>query len=92
MQSQGVDKEAIQELLFSPELKEKVMEDMGIKSKQVFNNLLSSMRKKGVLSRENVISDTIKPPYIKGGFILTLNFIDDGSDKEGKIGDIGDSG
>ena len=84
----------VQQLLFSTKTKDQIKKDLGGMSNLVFNNLLSSLRKKGVLSKDNKVIDSLRPPMgpEDKGFRLVFNFVqDDETDKGGTPEDKGDS-
>jgi hypothetical protein len=52
------------------------MLDLNIKSTYVFNNLLTALRNKGVISRDNKITEVLVPNFLPGSdnFKLVFNF------------------
>lgn len=66
----------IDQLLFSKETRIAMREDLGGMSNVIFHNLLSQLRKKNVLTKENIIIDTLVPPLAPNGdnFQLVFNF------------------
>ncbi len=66
----------VDKLLFSSDIRIKIREDLGGMSSGVFNNLLSTLRRKKVLSKENKILPALIPnmgPDSKG-FQLIFDF------------------
>ena len=51
----------VDKLLFSSEIRLKVREDLGGMKSGVFNNLLTTLRRKGVLSKDNKIIPALIP-------------------------------
>ena len=66
--------ELVNRLLFSTETRKKMMIDLNNMSPKVFNNLLSTLRKKKVLSRDNKILPALIPNMTENGFKLIFNF------------------
>tara|TARA_R100000541_G_scaffold38104_2_gene45916 strand:+ start:548 stop:931 length:384 start_codon:yes stop_codon:yes gene_type:complete len=66
----------VDKLLFSSEIRLKVREDLGGMKSGVFNNLLTTLRKKGVLSKENKIIPALIPNITpeSTGFKLIFDF------------------
>ena len=64
----------VNKLLFSTETRNQIREDLGGMGQKVFNNLLSSLRKKKVLSANNVINPVLIPNMTEDGFQLIFNF------------------
>lgn len=70
------NEEHVRKLLFSSDIRNKVRNDLGGMKSGVFNNLLTTLRKKKVLSKENKILPALIPnmkPSAKG-FRLVFNF------------------
>jgi hypothetical protein len=67
-------KELVNRLLFSTDTRANIREDLGNMSQKVFNNLLTSLRKKGVLTKENLINPVLIPNMTEDGFKLIFNF------------------
>jgi hypothetical protein len=61
-------------VLFSTETRVKIREDLGGMSQKVFNNLLTSLRNKKVLSKGNKILPALIPGMSEDGFKLVFNF------------------
>jgi len=68
--------ELVDKLLFSSEVRLKVREDLGGMKSGVFNNLLTTLRKKGVLSKDNKIIPALIPNIRPDstGFKLIFDF------------------
>jgi hypothetical protein len=66
----------VDKLLFSSEIRLKVREDLGGMKSGVFNNLLTTLRRKGVLSKENKIIPALIPNIKPDstGFKLIFDF------------------
>jgi hypothetical protein len=66
----------VDKLLFSSEVRLKVREDLGGMKSGVFNNLLTTLRKKGVLSKDNKIIPALIPNIRpeSTGFKLIFDF------------------
>jgi len=66
----------VDKLLFSSEIRLKVREDLGGMKSGVFNNLLTTLRKKGVLSKDNKIIPALIPNITPEsvGFKLIFDF------------------
>lgn len=76
-----INKELIDRLLFSPDVRKNIMEELGVSSVAIFNNMLSVLRKKGVISRDNKILPVLVPNLEPEGdnFKLIFNFEIDGT-------------
>jgi len=61
-------------VLFSTETRIKIRETLGGMSQKVFNNLLTSLRNKNVLSKDNKILPALIPNMTEDGFKLVFNF------------------
>ena len=61
-------------VLFSTETRSKIRQDLGEMSQKVFNNLLTSLRNKKVLSKDNKILPSLIPNMSEKGFKLVFNF------------------
>lgn len=85
--------ELVQQLLFSSKTKDQIKQDLGGMDSRVFNNLLSSLRTKKVLGKDNVINKNLRAPIGPNGFQLIFNFIINESkdNKEGETGNDQDS-
>lgn len=64
----------VNKLLFSTDTRNQIREDLDNMGQKVFNNLLSSLRKKKVLSEGNVINPVLIPSMTEDGFQLIFNF------------------
>ena len=69
-----LSREVSKRLLFSAETRSKIREDLNNMSQKVFNNLLTSLRKKGVLSKDNKIAPQLIPNMTEEGFNLVFSF------------------
>lgn len=85
------DPDLVKKLLFSRDSKNRMKAELGYKDNSVFNNLLSSLRKKNVLGKSNVLNPNLRPPIVDGNFNLVLNFTEDGNDTERETGGKKDS-
>lgn len=61
-------------ILFSTETRGKIRAELNNMSQKVFNNLLTSLRKKGVLTKDNKINHVLIPNMTENGFKLVFNF------------------
>lgn len=61
-------------ILFSTETRGKIRAELNNMSQKVFNNLLTSLRKKNVLTKENKINHVLIPNMTEDGFKLVFNF------------------
>ena len=69
----------VNKLLFATDTRNQIRGDLNDMSQKVFNNLLTSLRKKGVLTKGNVINPVLVPNMTEDGFKLIFNFeIDEG--------------
>lgn len=66
--------ELVDRLLFSTETRAKVREKLNNMGQKVFNNLLTSLRSKGVLSKDNKINPVLIPNMTEDGFSLIFDF------------------
>jgi hypothetical protein len=66
--------EMVDMILFSTETRGKIREELSNMSQKVFNNLLTSLRKKGVLTKDNKIHHNLIPNMTEDGFKLIFNF------------------
>ena len=64
----------VQKLLFSTDTRKQMRADLGGMGPKVFNNLLTALRKKGVLGKDNVINPGLVPKMSETGFKLIFNF------------------
>ncbi len=71
-----LNKELIDKLLFSQDVRKNIMAELNITSSYAFNNMLTALRKKGVISKENIILPSLIPNFIPGSdnFKLIFNF------------------
>ncbi len=75
------DEALIDRILFSQDVRNEIREKMSYSNHQVFNNMLSSLRKKGIIKDNKIIPGLI--PELKGdNFKLVFNFIIDGQTTE----------
>jgi len=76
LESEVLNKELIDKLLFSSDVRKNIMNELGMKSSYAFNNMLTSLRKRGVLSKDNIILPSLIPNFIAGSdnFKLIFNF------------------
>ena len=66
--------ELVDKLLFSTDTRKQIRGDLGDMDPKVFNNLLTALRKKGVLSKDNIINAGLIPNMSEEGFKLVFNF------------------
>ena len=66
--------EMVDMILFSTETRAKIRSELTNMSQKVFNNLLTSLRKKGVLTKDNKIHHNLIPNMTEDGFKLIFNF------------------
>ena len=66
--------EMVDMILFSTETRGKIRAELSNMSQKVFNNLLTSLRKKGVLTMDNKIHHNLIPNMTEDGFKLIFNF------------------
>lgn len=66
--------EIVDMILFSTETRSKIRKDLDDMGQKVFNNLLTSLRKKGVITKENKINHVLIPKMTEDGFKLVFNF------------------
>ena len=71
-----INPKLIDKLLFSQNTRKQIRDDLGGMDNKVFNNLLTVLRRKKVLSRDNKILPALIPSIDKdgGGFKLIFNF------------------
>ncbi len=79
--SEVINQELIDKLLFSADVRKNIMQELGMTSTYIFNNMLSTLRKKGVISKDNIILPALIPNFITGAdnFKLVFNFEVNGS-------------
>jgi hypothetical protein len=68
------NEELINTLLFSDKSRRKIREELGDMDNKVFNNLLTSLRKKNVLGTDNKINPVLIPNMSEDGFKLIFDF------------------
>ena len=68
------DKEIVDIILFSTQTRNKIREDLGGMSQKVFNNLLTSLRNKKTISKDNKINHVLIPNMTENGFKLIFDF------------------
>ena len=66
--------EIVDMILFSTETRGKIRKDLDDMGQKVFNNLLTSLRKKGVITKDNKINHVLVPKMTEDGFKLVFNF------------------
>lgn len=64
----------VQKLLFSTDARKQMRADLGDMGPKVFNNLLTALRKKNVLGKNNIINPGLIPKMSETGFKLIFNF------------------
>ncbi len=73
--SREIPKEEIVDMiLFSTETRNKIREELDGMGQKVFNNLLTSLRKKEVITKDNKINPVLIPNMTEEGFKLVFNF------------------
>lgn len=68
------DTEIVDIILFSTQTRNKIREDLGGMSQKVFNNLLTSLRNKKTISKNNKINHVLIPNMTENGFKLIFDF------------------
>ena len=68
------DPEMVDMILFSTQTRNKIREDLGGMGQKVFNNLLTSLRKKKIISKDNKINHVLIPNMSEDGFKLIFDF------------------
>jgi hypothetical protein len=68
------DIEMVDMVLFSTQTRNKIREDLGGMGQKVFNNLLTSLRKKKVITKDNKINPVLIPNMTEDGFKLIFDF------------------
>ena len=68
------DMEMVDMILFSTQTRTKIREDLGGMGQKVFNNLLTSLRKKEVITKDNKINPVLIPNMTEDGFKLVFDF------------------
>ena len=66
--------ETVNVVLFSTQTRSKIREDLGGMSQKVFNNLLTSLRKKEIIKDGNKINHVLIPNMTEDGFKLVFDF------------------
>jgi hypothetical protein len=66
--------ETVDMILFSTQTRSKIRKDLNDMGQKVFNNLLTSLRKKGVITKDNKINPVLIPMMTEEGFKLVFNF------------------
>ena len=66
--------ETVDMILFSTQTRSKIRKDLNDMGQKVFNNLLTSLRKKGVITKDNKINPVLIPMMTEKGFKLVFNF------------------
>lgn len=61
-------------ILFSTETRSKIRADLNGMGQKVFNNLLTSLRKKSIITKDNKINPVLIPNMTEEGFSLVFNF------------------
>tara|TARA_R110000772_G_scaffold156586_1_gene267776 strand:- start:521 stop:811 length:291 start_codon:yes stop_codon:yes gene_type:complete len=68
------DIEMVEMILFSTQTRTKIRADLGDMGQKVFNNLLTSLRKKKILTKDNKINHILIPQMTENGFKLVFDF------------------
>jgi len=68
------DNNMVDVVLFSTQTRNKIREDLGGMTQKVFNNLLTSLRKKDIIKEENKINHVLIPNMTENGFKLIFDF------------------
>lgn len=68
------NEELVDTLLFSDKSRRKIRKELGDMDNKVFNNLLTSLRKKKVLGTDNKINPVLIPSMSEDGFKLIFDF------------------
>jgi glycerol-3-phosphate O-acyltransferase len=68
------DPDMVDMILFSTQTRSKIREDLGGMGQKVFNNLLTSLRKKNIINKENKINHVLIPNMSEDGFKLVFDF------------------
>jgi hypothetical protein len=68
------DIDMVDMILFSTQTRIKIRKDLNDMGQKVFNNLLTSLRKKEVITKENKINPRLIPSMTEDGFKLVFNF------------------
>ena len=68
------DMEMVDMILFSTQTRTKIRVDLNDMGQKVFNNLLTSLRKKNIISKDNKINKVLIPNMSEDGFKLIFDF------------------
>jgi hypothetical protein len=68
------DMSMVDMVLFSTQTRNKIREDLGGMEQKNFNNLLTSLRKKGIIMPGNKINPKLIPNMTENGFKLVFDF------------------
>jgi hypothetical protein len=68
------DIEMVDMILFSTQTRTKIRADLGGMGQKVFNNLLTSLRKKSIITKDNKINHVLIPNMTEDGFKLIFDF------------------
>lgn len=68
------DIDMVDMILFSTQTRNKIREDLGGMGQKIFNNLLTSLRKKNIISKDNKINHVLIPNMAESGFKLIFDF------------------
>ena len=68
------DIDMVDMILFSTQTRIKIRKDLNDMGQKVFNNLLTSLRKKKVITKDNKINPVLIPSMTEDGFKLVFNF------------------
>lgn len=71
-----LNQDLVDKLLFSQDVRKNIMKELNVTNISVFNNLLTALRNKGVITRDNKIKDVLIPNFTPGSdnFKLVFNF------------------
>lgn len=69
-----INKDLIDNILFSTNTRKQMRADLDNMDAKVFNNLLTDLRRKEVLSKGNIINPVLIPNMSEEGFKLVFNF------------------
>ena len=78
------DPDLVTRLLFSSQTRKRMRDELGDMKGNTFNNLLSALRKKNILTKDNKFNNSLVPPMSINdkSFQLVFNFEEDGSNKK----------
>jgi hypothetical protein len=68
------DVEMVEMILFSTQTRTKIRADLNNMGQKVFNNLLTSLRKKKIITKDNKINHILIPQMTEDGFKLVFDF------------------